>query len=522
MQKIIFENIHFILLFLSFTATTYTPPWTSSSMEFFAFLATLSLTFSIKNKNQKLFFNEITCFLILILLFSIVFFLKNSFYPVENLSMLLLYGIFLLIYNKSVAIKVNDFYEKTLIIVFSAGLFNCFVILSQNYEAFSSDLGIWVADYNQDHGRPYGNFGQPNLAATLILTCISIAIFLRKNNHISTFSLLIIAIFFSHVLAYPSSKTSFLALFLLSCSAFLLKEKIDFLIFTTSSFVVLISKLLITSSRDISSVDISTGRFEIWKMMWEALLQSPWLGYGFLGTKSAHFEIRELDLAPREQVIGSAHNLFIDFLIWFGIFPGILLVLFFILIAYRFIKNNIKTPENIYLILPIAIHAQLEYPLQYANFLFLFVFLYTLGSKKINPIEIKSNVLNYTLIASGAALLIAVSSEYYILSNRYTDLRFYNSNFSNSKKPAPHEFKLLDLTGAQYNFFLKDRIETKNDYEHLKSITPYTPALKNYMLIIYYLKENNYPREEIDYWLIKARASFSEIDFKSLEKIYFK
>lgn len=515
MMTSIFETLFFLLTFLSFSATTYSPPWTSSSMEFFALLAALSLFLSVPLKNQKILISENILFFLIFLLASYFFFFFQKINEKEKIWMVTLYGVFFIIYANSIKLKSEEFKEKTIITLLIAGLFNSFVILAQYFSLFQNEFGIWIADYSTTHGRPYGNFGQPNLAASLILTSLCCGIYLQKNGKISFKTLIIIAIFFGLALAFPSSKTSFLCLVVLASLALLLKDRASFFAFLITSATIAAVKLLTPATRDLSSGDISTGRFELWQTMLNALWQSPWFGYGALNTRVAHFESRELNITPKGQVIGSSHNLILDFFIWFGVIVGLILAIYYLQIIFNYLKHNQSNRKNIYLVFPIFIHSLLEYPLFYANFLLIFAFILNINSK--NLFQIKSKIIPFIFAFIGIFLFSAIAMEYYKISMRFAELRFYNNNFARAEKPEPISLKLLDITGGQYNLFLIDKIENANDFRMIANLTKSTPSFKNFLLIIKYLKEHNKPQSEIDFWLMKARSSFSEAQVRILE-----
>lgn len=509
------EIFSLFFTFLSFSATTYTPPWTSSNMEFFAFLAVLSLFLSITPKSQRIIVTENFLFLFLILITSYIFLITQPIQQKEKIWMISLYGFFYIIYANSLKLKNYSFKLNLITTLLAAGIFNCFVILTQYFSLFESELGIWIAGYENSHGRPYGNFGQPNLAATLILTSLCCAIFLYKKNRISIQILIVITIFFGATLALPSSKTSFLCLAVLATITLWLRDKTSFMVFSLASIAVVFAKSITPSTRNLSGTDISTGRFELWRTMLDAIWQSPWLGYGVLNTRVAHFQSRELDLTPKGQVIGSSHNLILDFFVWFGVIAGLIISIYFLKVVFNYVKHNRIYSENIYLVLPIFIHSLLEYPLFYANFLFIFAFILNINSK--NLITIKSKLIPYIFAFIGSVIFLLISTEYYNISQKFTELRFYNNKFLHASKPEKISLVALDITGGQYNLFLKEKIENDIDFNNVANLTKSTPSFKNFILIISYLRDNEKPQSEIDFWLGKARASFSETEIRLLE-----
>ncbi len=516
MLKKTFEYLFFLSTFFSLIATTYSPPWTSSSMEFFAFLSTIFLFFSLPFSGRRIFLPESSIFILIFLFFSAAFYFINKIQLSEQLWLAFLYGIFFIISASCVAQKSEKFQEKFCITILATSLFNCFVILSQYFSLYDSELGIWIAGYDHSHGRPYGNFGQPNLVATLLLTGLCSGVWLYKKT-IDLISLLFLSIFIGVALAFPSSKTSFLCIAILMLLAIMLRDKHALIVFTTTAVATFLTKNLLPNTREITAQDISTGRFDLWLTILDALFKSPWTGYGVLNTRIAHFESREINITPLNQVIGSAHNLFLDFMVWFGVVIGIFLIAYFLYIIFTYFKKNITSPENLYLIIPILLHSQLEYPLYYANFLLLFAFILNRGNESY--IDINSSKASYILFIAGIFVLSVITFDYLRISKNYTDLRFFNNNFLNAKKPETLNLIALDTTGGQYNFFLKDKITTEEEFRELETLTKAMPSFKSYSLIITYLTEIKKDKNKTDYWLKKAEASFSKNEYYFLEKL---
>ena len=114
---------------------------------------------------------------------------------------------------------------------------------------------------------------------------------------------------------------------------------------------------------------VDAARITIWKQMLSGIAQSPWWGYGWNETPTAH-------AAGSVAVLGSmtytnAHNIVLDILAWNGVPLGLLLTG---LCSYWFISRAYKAKQAnaIYAmacLLPIAIHSMVEYPFAYSYFL---------------------------------------------------------------------------------------------------------------------------------------------------------
>ena len=520
MIKKIFELIFLLFTFLSFVANTYLPPWTSSSMEFFAFLALICLFLSVPLREHKIFISDQFIISFALIFCALICFYIGDFKMNENLILFSLYIGGFCIFSNLLNFKNDDFLNKLLLCIIFAAFFNAYVVFLQYMNLSSDELGIWIADYDVLHGRPYGNFGQPNLVSSLFLTGLCSAVLLFKKNLINIRVLYLVAIFIGLALVPPSSKTAFLCLLILVCLSAFLKDWKILKIFATTSVCVVAAKMLTSNTRVIDGSDVSTGRFEIWYTMIDAILKSPWLGYGALNTRVAHFESRELDIVPHNSVIGSSHNIFLDFLVWFGIPLGILVIVFFIKIIWNFVLANKNKFGNLYLVVPLLLHSQLEFPLYYANFLFLFAFLTSYEKEDVKYFNINFIYVLFCLVIS--ILFLIIVRDYNLISKNFNDLRFFNNKFLNARQPERIYPWVLNLTGGQYNIFLMNRINGKEDFDDVVKLTKAMPAFKNYVLIIDYLQRNNSSVVDINYWLDKARSSFSSDEIKILENMIIK
>lgn len=508
MKKNVLDWIFLILTFLSFTATTYSPPWNSSSMEFFAFLSVVFISFTVKIKLIEVANKNVILFFIFFIIACLIVSLNSENFSKENFSLAILYSLASIIFTICFSSRQKEILDNYLSCILAAGLFSALIIFSQKFDT-ESHLGIWRADYDQAHGRPYANFGQPNLAATLLLTSLCCALYLNKKEKISTKYLLPVVLIISTALSLASSKTAFLAIFILLIFSISFKDKISFLVFSIASICIAISKALFTT-RQITSSDISTGRFDLWLTMIDAVAKHIFTGYGVLNTKIAHFEVRELHPTSQATLIGSGHNIFLDFLIWFGIPLGIFISFLFIKTLLVFIKNNTHNHHVLFAIVPITLHSFLEYPLFYSNFLMLFVALLSIGASKAQSTPYIRTSL---MIMSAYYLLFSITTiEYHEFSEKYRSLRFFDRGFAYTQVPEKINPLILNNTINQFNIL---RLKEISDTESIKEIfhtTKIQPSAKNFCLILNYLSKSK-NTDDLIYWQTKAKASLENKDF---------
>lgn len=245
--------------------------------------------------------------------------------------------------------------------------------------SLSDILGVFGA--HTDIGdRAMGNIAQPNQLGTLLLMglCAHTYLFDRRQFSGFTFSLLVLVTTFA--LALTQSRTALLsatalALFAFSPGASRLRIKGGWIALWLLIFWALFLAipavndwLLLGGGRNIQLMS-SNSRDIVWKQTGYAIMQQPWLGYGWNRTATAHMAAAAV--LPGELTFTYAHNVVLDLLAWYGVPLGIGLTGS---LAYwlwsRWKKLN--TPMGVCAfaaIIPFAIHSLLEFPFAYGYFL---------------------------------------------------------------------------------------------------------------------------------------------------------
>lgn len=500
-----------LFTFLSFVVTTYEPPWRNSSMEFFAFLAIISIVIKSSINMEKMKLNSVSIFFfVFIFISALTLFFKPEIY-MENFWLAVIFSFFAILIISSAIDFSEKIIENYLISVVLAASFSAFIIYCQYFEIYDH-LDIWKAGYQEVHGRPYANFGQPNLAASLILTGVCCTVFFYEKAKIGKIATLAIALFMAGALAFASSKTSFLSILVLIFVLIFFRNFFESLIFIVIGIAVFSIKKIFETRDVLGEGDLSTGRFELWATIFEAFLNHPWVGYGVLNTREAHFEVIERHVVTHGVIIGSSHNIFLDFIIWFGLPLGMVVIFLWGKIHLEFFRENRKNISLLIIPIPLLIHSLLEYPLFNANFFFFYIIVMTIGLRK--NIKTKIPVVSFSVLPF--TLFFIAVWEYSIFSSKYRDLRFFNSGFLKSEKPQEMQsFILSDLIG-QYNIFLTDEIKSEAEFKNIVRITKKEPLGKNFCLIYKYISDNNMGND-IFFWERKANVIFKEEELNYID-----
>ena len=193
--------------------------------------------------------------------------------------------------------------------------------------------------------RLYGNLIQPNHIAFLLLaSALGITYFVLIQRIRVGWGLLLLSLF-GFVLGGVGSRTTLLALVIISGLMVWMygvkRRNLDLwlcllaLTFTYSVTLFVVHPILLEIFHDSSTRSLSIGvqspRVRIWKDLIEALLEKPLTGWGSGQIPVAY---SQLDTYPlKTELATDAHNLFLNFGLWFGIPLGALMLF---LMFYRF------------------------------------------------------------------------------------------------------------------------------------------------------------------------------------------
>src|SRR5574337_1488530 len=252
------------------------------------------------------------------------------------------------------------------------------------YEGLSmSGLGLLAVGFPMEGERPGGNLSQPNQLATLLVWGLIALWWAYLNGRARGWIAVAGAAFIMLGLGTTRSRTGWLEVALLGIAALIYrrllgtKRQAQALIALGIYFVVLnlswdaiSDALLVSAGRGTEDLMSAGARPAAWHMFIDAIMQRPWVGWGWTQQESAHYALA-LGYPPLYTVFASAHNLVLDLLVQNGILVGALLALarglWFVTKVLR-----VSTPQGCLLLLAIAalgLHTMLEYPQEYAYFL---------------------------------------------------------------------------------------------------------------------------------------------------------
>jgi O-antigen ligase len=287
-------------------------------------------------------------------------------------------------------------------------------------------IGLFAADL-PPLARPSANLAQPNLLATLLfwgLVAVWGLYLGRKLNGAVATSL---AAWLILGLAMTQSRTAWLEMGLLAVVAIAFRARLQgrrsapVLVSLALLYLLLVwawptinHALHIDGGLTLSDQMRSGRRPLLWRMMLDALRQSPWLGYGWTQVGLAHQAMAPQypDLAV---LFTYAHNLWLDLCIWNGVPIGLALsalVLWWLASGWR----RVRTAEQVLLLAAVTgfvVHCQLELPHAYAFFCLPVGFIVGMLAPDADGWKPSwSRTWSAACVAALAVVLLAVSADY--------------------------------------------------------------------------------------------------------------
>ncbi len=311
-------------------------------------------------------------------------------------------------------------------------------------------LDIW--SMGPGLGRPFANFGQPNQLASFLLWGVLALGWGYLRGVLRPVIAIVAALFLLWGLALTHSRTTWIAWLWLNLAAWYWRacwpdKRLPWVVlgltlfFVASVFAVGWLNIALDLNPLAATDELGRMRGELrptaWRMFLDAAWQRPWFGYGMNQVAIAHLMVAP-DYPALFGIFAHAHNLFLDFCLWFGLPLGLLgsaLVLRWFWLHGRAVRTAHHAVVFTALLIMLN-HAMLELPLHYAYFLLptglMAGVLHTIsglqGSGQRNAFVLPRRAL--LAVLCGVSLLwVLVVRDYWHVENSYRELRFELANF---------------------------------------------------------------------------------------------
>lgn len=303
--------------------------------------------------------------------------------------------------------------------------------------------------------RSLGNLGQPNHLATFLLMGIVALAITFESKGVGRTGLFVGVGFMSWVLVLTQSRSGMLSVLLITAYLVWKNQQVSLRVSTRYVLIWLgfyaaavfclpyINDALLLVDRRSVNPSIDNARMLIWKQVLTAIMQSPWLGYGWNQTATAHAAASVA--VPGSLSYSHAHNIVLDVLAWTGIPIGLLLTA---LSGYWFLTRLMKARSThaVYAmcaIIPVALHSMVEYPFAYSYFMITAAVMMGIVEKDYAT----KTILHFRKIYAsiGLAICAVVGSgvvyEYILIEEDFRVVRFENLRVGRT----PEEYKVPDI-----------------------------------------------------------------------------
>ena len=325
------------------------------------------------------------------------------------------------------------------------------------------DRGIYVAELPPNY-RPFGNLAQPNQLATMLLFALAGIIFLFEGRRISARIALASAGLLAVGLVMTGSRSALLTLVWLLLAFLVFRRRCH--LQTSVAAVVSITVFYTVASLSWSAIDqwlmigndtgtalVRAGdagvRQVIWRSMADAIMRSPWAGYGWGQIGSAQTAVT-LDYPPTFAFFDSSHNLALDLALWNGLpIAFVVLVCLGSWFAWQIYCCRDGYSWSVLMAVgAVFTHAMVEFPLNYSYFLLPTGLLMGALSAK-NPLPLhpllklgKSHfpIIRAACVASGMfalGVLLIVATEYWAFEDDWQLMRFQEQRIGSFEKTPP-------------------------------------------------------------------------------------
>lgn len=531
-----------IAILLSWLTPNHYAPWLTSHSEFSVFFALLmsavTLFFSlnaIKISKKYLFF--IILAIIPLMQFSLgkIYFFGDAL--IASIYIVAFFVALIVGYN----ISINSVLDKKEIFVYFCSVLIISSIVSVMIALLQwlilTNNNIFIADLSPN-ARPFANFAQSNTLATFLCMGVMASLYLYEKSYINKFCGILLASFILFGIALTQSRTvwvfilAFLVWWFWKTAYFqtrLRKWSVFYFVAIYSIFIIALPYISTHLGGGATSDVISratTGylRIPMWHQMLVAIKNEPLWGYGWNQVSVAQLTVY-LDY-PTTEWIEHSHNILLDLLIWNGIPVGLLIIAFLVWWLYRLsmLATSIEPFIALSMVGVVLVHAMLEFPLEYAFFLFPVGFL--LGLVQVEDKNIK--VMNIPRIFLGLFLGFSIVLyswifiEYRIIEKDVQLVRFESLNIGkiHADHAAPNIVLLTQL--REQIRFIRTPPTANMSQEQLDWMRQVTYRYATSAALYRYaqaLALNNYPELAKKHLLIIEKLHGKKFSFESLYQV---
>lgn len=496
------------LFFLAWTIPYHYYPWVSASQDLLAFLALIII---LKIKHIKILIATIITLLTLLAPSITKLYQDQTFFGDLWVFFGYLFA-FCLSYITGRTWSQEErsgFIDWLFFFSIAASLLSVFIAIMQ---WFRVDYGVWIASM-PPNSRPFGNMAQPNNLATLLCLGLVGIYFFYEQKKITTQLLITLTTILIFGIALTQSRTAIVSVFLISLLWLYKRDSLDkrikiwhfsLIIITLLGLAYVIPRIstaLLLNSSSLAERASSLERIGIYKQFAIAIWDGPIFGYGANQIAEAQLLTAKKFSVPIQ--VEYTHSFALDLMIWFGLIPGLLIILVLFL---HLLKNTheSKSKEKIFSLLaitPIITHSLLEYPHAYAFFLIPLGLLFGISSNQLKPANQESRKNIECLSPIACVILVLITwHEYLQIESDARIMRLQSAGIDiTSEEPTPKTYLLTQL--SNFIKFAKSKAHsemTEEELSWMKKVSyryPYPPCIFRYSIA---LALNGFEPESLD------------------------
>jgi O-antigen ligase len=347
-------------------------------------------------------------------------------------------------------------------------------------------LDGWIAELPKG-ARPFANIGQSNHLSTLLLLGFAAALYWYERGVIRGWVAAVCATWLGWGVVMTQSRTGWLTVGVLAIWWLAMRRRANLrlpplaLILGIALFALAVlcqERLYVFWNGPLDwegavpLVRLNAGtRWVHWPTLWQALLQSPWVGYGWNQVANAQFGFASLYPATGEW-LSQSHNLILDLLIYNGLPLGTLIAgLLVAWVARRVIQcRDSETWCWLLALFVLFTHALVENPLHYAYFLVpAGLIMGIVGAT--SPTVIRTPRLVAAIpFAFTAAVLTATAVEYVKAEEALRDLRLASFHVGKPPKDLPPPDWLILHGWSAYHRALSMEVRARMPEEDIDAL----------------------------------------------------
>lgn len=531
-------TLGFLFFILSFISTINYPPWHQFIANFSIYLSIICFLFSILFQNKEIRINYWSYLFLIIsiipiiqYLFGYIYFLSTAFL---SFSYLFIFFIVSVIFSNLFKQNEKFILRIVVLVILFITWFNIFVSYIQ---WLNIDLNNFFFLENKKN-RVFGNLGQPNNFASLLLISFVVLIYWFESKKIKILLFYFNSFNIIFCLALTQSRAGILGFLAIMLFLILFRTRFYFInlkiVSITTIYFILINLYIIKLQNVITNwmgIDFlgdkslveravnENTRFEIWSFFLKAIFEKPWFGYGWYQTQASQY----YNFTNLEGRFVSAHNIFLDIFIWNGIIIGsiIIFALVFLLI-FILMKINDNKDYLIFLVFFILLnHSLFEFPLFYPYFIFIFsIFL----GYFFNKIDFK--YLNINKFICAFFILIQAIFMYILWCDyiEYQDKKIYASNSGMGfKEPYSVNIRILDVLEKDLVLLSINKFDNLNEQEIYEIEKLISNNMSFYNLLKFcQILQNNMMDEKLEQTIYKLKILYNyNVDKKQLMSLQF-